>query len=397
MEITVNPYNRSVAIDGDEIKQSVLPFPDHFNHLATVSCTANDEFTIIDVKGIHRYVSHFIEKEYYYKHLPSFIEWHRLEKQAQVAKAAEDHTTLTTIIHEFISPEIDELAQRIAEQNVTSFTYNQNIKTLNIVKGQLTTLTALLPEVTDTHPGLMTPMDVSAIRELQTKVYKLENLLANPNADPDDIEFSNIPRFSNTSYGLVKGTDRLGGIYAELDGSGSLNGYDELMSKKDIVFMYKSDFKALENPIGSGQYPSLIGKHVVIMDSNSTDGNNIPDLTQLVQTIQTMQTKLDNLANEPKDVLGIRAWGLIAANGEILRSEGIETSSREGTGRYLITLSTPAPDTNYAILVTGDVISSTADTGAVGRPRTTTQFQIAGINYSNGAGVDNKMSFAILY
>ena len=86
MQITIKPYFRSVTIDGEDVREMVTPFPDFLNHLAAVSCEASDTspHTITRVEGVHRYVPHFIAREYYYEHLDAFISWFYTEKQAQI-------------------------------------------------------------------------------------------------------------------------------------------------------------------------------------------------------------------------------------------------------------------------------------------------------------------------
>jgi hypothetical protein len=48
-----------------------------------------------------------------------------------------------------------------------------------------------------------------------------------------------------------------------------------------------------------------------------------------------------------------KAWALVnGANGAILAGAGL-TSSRSGTGAFTITLSTPAPNVSYGVVITG--------------------------------------------
>lgn len=85
MYVDINPYDRSVTIDGVKVKEKVHSFPDKLNHLSTISCeydAATD--TITDVHNVHRYVSHFIAREYYYEHLKEFVDWYYLEQEAQL-------------------------------------------------------------------------------------------------------------------------------------------------------------------------------------------------------------------------------------------------------------------------------------------------------------------------
>ena len=320
MKVIINPYARSVEIDGIEVKQQVLPYPDYLNHLASISCTY-DAGTITDVQSVHRYVSHFVEKEYYFEHLPSFINWFHAEKAAQEAKAKSDMEALGQIVRGYIEPIVEEIDNRLTNQNVTNFYYNANLRTMNLVKGTLTTLSTLIPEVTDSRPGLMTAADIMAFRDMQIKVNSLiaqgvwratfedyatlinayPGLVVNntnwqendfifvdndENHNPDKptrtsyivvlrgtnrlLEFRKtenmeaVSQATNDSFGVVKGTERRGGIYVETNGEMSLNGWDELKAHTQMIYLTEEDFAAAEDPEDSGLYPSFIGRMVVI-------------------------------------------------------------------------------------------------------------------------------------
>lgn len=89
LQVTVNPYHRSVSINGEEVIQRIIPFPDWFNSLASITCDYDDVLKkITDVANVHRYVSHYVEKQYYFKHLPDYIDWFYAEKEAQAAALA---------------------------------------------------------------------------------------------------------------------------------------------------------------------------------------------------------------------------------------------------------------------------------------------------------------------
>ena len=323
MYVIVNPYYRSVEIDGEEVKQVVLPFPDYLNHLASISCTYDDTAnTITDVQSIHRYVSHFVEKEYYFEHLSTFINWFHAEKAAQIAKAESDLEALGQVVRDYIEPLLDEIDTRLTNQNVTNFYYNANLRTMNLVKGTLTTLSTLIPEVTDTRPGLMTSADILALRDLQIKVNSLVAqgvwratfddyaqlinaypglVVNNTNWQENDfifvesdegydsenpvrtsyivvvrgtgrlLEFRKtenmeaVSQATNEAFGVVKGTaSRRGGIYVETNCEMSLNGWDELEAHTQTIFLTEEDFATNEDPEGSGLYPSFVGRMVVI-------------------------------------------------------------------------------------------------------------------------------------
>ena len=320
MKVIINPYARSVEIDGIEVKQQVLPYPDYLNHLASISCTY-DAGTITDVQSVHRYVSHFVEKEYYLEHLDTFVGWYYAEQAAQAHKAETDTAELEQIIFDYISPLLATIDERLINQNVTNFYYNANLKTMNLVKGTLTTLTTLIPEVTDSRAGLMTPGDITALRELQIKVNSLVAqgvwratfadyatligaypglVVNNTNWEENDFIFVDsdeghnpdnptrtsyivvlrgtdrvlefrktenmeaVSQATNESFGVVKGTERRGGIYVESNGEMSLNGWDEMAAHSQVIYMTEEDFITYEDPPNSGLYPSFINRLVVI-------------------------------------------------------------------------------------------------------------------------------------
>lgn len=203
MNISVNPYHRSVVIDGEEVRQVVLPFPDYLNHLASVNCTYDVKTSkITDVQSVHRYVSHFIEKEYYYKHLPAFILWFNAEKQAQIAKEGTDIENLAEAISIYISPQLSIISNNVGSNNITKLYYNSSNKTINAERGDLTTLSATIPEVSSTVSGLMSSADILTLRELEIK--------------------------------------------------------------SDVLFITEAELRVFELPIGSGLYPSLAGRTVVV-------------------------------------------------------------------------------------------------------------------------------------
>lgn len=84
LQVVINPYYRSVAINGEEVIHKIIPYPDYFNSLASITCDYDEETKkITEVANVHRYVSHYVEKQYYYKHLPAYIDWYYAEKEAQ--------------------------------------------------------------------------------------------------------------------------------------------------------------------------------------------------------------------------------------------------------------------------------------------------------------------------
>lgn len=98
MQISINPYHRSVTINNEEVIQKIIPYPDDINSIASVTCEYNDETKkITDVSNIHRYVNHYIAKEYYFQHVPVFIDWFYAEKEAQALATIEEANRVEAI------------------------------------------------------------------------------------------------------------------------------------------------------------------------------------------------------------------------------------------------------------------------------------------------------------
>ena len=171
MQITIKPYFRSVIIDGEEVREMVTPFPDFLNHLAAVSCEASDTspHTITRVEGVHRYVTHFIAREYYYEHIGEFIDWFYIEKQAQLDKAVADQAYLEQTVTDVIDPQLTQITQTITSNEIRSLYYNTNLRTLNAVKGN-STLTANIPLASPNTAGLMTEADFISFKNIEREV-----------------------------------------------------------------------------------------------------------------------------------------------------------------------------------------------------------------------------------
>ena len=328
MQITIKPYFRSVIIDGEEVREMVTPFPDFLNHLAAVSCEASDTspHTITRVEGVHRYVTHFIAREYYYEHLDAFISWFYTEKQAQIDKAVADQANLEQTVKDITDPKFAVVEDEIHQHEVTNLFYNAGLKTVNLVKGNISTLTATIPEATDNVSGLMTSGDVSSLRDLEAKVNSLINqgiwratystyaemLTDNPNMivsdaiwnlgdfvyvqadeqyDPADkpltsyvvtstggntyqlvfrkVEPTNsgVATATNSALGVVKGTENTKGkVYVETDGSMSVLGWDEVQTNHAPAIMTIEEIEEFND--GGDKYPDLVGKRVLVTDED---------------------------------------------------------------------------------------------------------------------------------
>lgn len=328
MQITIKPYFRSVIIDGEEVREMVTPFPDFLNHLAAVSCEASDTspHTITRVEGVHRYVTHFIAREYYYEHLDAFISWFYTEKQAQIDKAVIDQTNLEQTVKDITDPKFTIVEDEIHQHDVTNLFYNAGLKTVNLVKGNISTLTTTIPEATDNLSGLMTSGDVSSLRNLEAKVNSLINqgiwratystyaemLTDNPNMivseaswnlgdfvyvqadeqyDPANrplttyvvtstggntyqllfrkVEPTNsgVATATNSTLGVVKGTENTKGkVYVETDGSMSVLGWDEVQINHAPAIMTIEEIEEFND--GGDKYPDLVGKRVLVTDED---------------------------------------------------------------------------------------------------------------------------------
>lgn len=156
-----------------------------------------------------------------------------------------------------------------------------------------------LPLATDTSAGLMSISDYKSIRDLQTRINRIENrvskLLYDDNLypTPEEIDafvsslgytqpYDNIgvlvsgthhiwhyydnagwiddgidivDQFTNTAAGVIKGSSVIGKIYAETDGTGSVNGWDSLVLKLEGLenasddYVKKQGYQEVTGPI----------------------------------------------------------------------------------------------------------------------------------------------------
>lgn len=181
--------------------------------------------------------------------------------------------------------ELDALPDKLDKDLVTNIdtevsgdNININIKYVNLNNNNEQNITKLLPPVTNTTPGLMTSEDLNALNTLKSKVENLEGkttrLLYTESTNPtkEDVNtfviglgysapfegiavvinqtyhiwhyYSNnnigwkddgqdtVSAFTNDVAGIIKGSGEVEGkVYAESDGTGSVNGWDALTTK----------------------------------------------------------------------------------------------------------------------------------------------------------------------
>lgn len=181
--------------------------------------------------------------------------------------------------------ELDALPSKLDKDLVTNIdtsvsgdNININIKYINLDNNNEQTITKPLSPVTDTTPGLMTSEDFNALNTLKSKVENLEGkttrLLYTESTNPTKEEintfviglgytspfegiavvieqtyhiwhyYSNdnigwkddgqdtVSAFTNDIAGIIKGSrETEGKVYAESDGTGSVNGWDALTTK----------------------------------------------------------------------------------------------------------------------------------------------------------------------
>lgn len=181
--------------------------------------------------------------------------------------------------------ELDALSSKLDKDLVTNIdtsvsgdNININIKYINLDNNNEQTITKPLSPVTDTTPGLMTSEDLNALNTLKSKVENLEGkttrLLYTESTNPTKEEINNfviglgytspfegiavviaqtyhiwhyysndnigwkddgqdtVSTFTNDIAGIIKGSrETEGKVYAESDGTGSVNGWDALTTK----------------------------------------------------------------------------------------------------------------------------------------------------------------------
>ena len=196
-----------------------------------------------------------------------------------------------------------------------------------------------LPLATDTHAGLMSISDYKSIRELQTRVNRIENRVSKllyednlyPTAEEIDAFVSSlgytqpydnigvlvsgthhiwyyydnagwiddgidiVDQFTNTTAGVIKGSSVIGKIYAETDGTGSVNGWDSLVLKLEGLenasdnYVKKQGYQEVTGPIvfvesvgiknedGTIDYIKHINNNLLITTSTGTNLLNIDE------------------------------------------------------------------------------------------------------------------------
>ena len=181
--------------------------------------------------------------------------------------------------------ELDTLPSKLDKDLVTNIdtsisgdNININIKYVNLNNNNEQNITKPLPPVTNTTPGLMTSEDLNALNTLKSKVENLEGkttrLLYTESTNPTKEEINNfviglgytspfegiavviaqtyhiwhyysndnigwkddgqdtVSAFTNDIAGIIKGSrETEGKVYAESDGTGSVNGWDTLTTK----------------------------------------------------------------------------------------------------------------------------------------------------------------------
>lgn len=181
--------------------------------------------------------------------------------------------------------ELDALSSKLDKDLVTNIdtsvsgdNININIKYINLDNNNEQTITKPLSPVSDTTPGLMTSEDLNALNTLKSKVENLEGkttrLLYTKSTNPTKEEINNfviglgytspfegiavvieqtyhiwhyysndnigwkddgqdtVSAFTNDIAGIIKGSrETEGKVYAESDGTGSVNGWDALTTK----------------------------------------------------------------------------------------------------------------------------------------------------------------------
>lgn len=236
--------------------------------------------------------------------------------------------------------ELDTLPSKLDKDLVTNIdtevsgdNININITYTNLNNNTEQNITKPLPPVTNTTPGLMTSEDLNALNTLKSKVENLEGkttrLLYTESTNPTKEEINNfviglgytspfegidvvieqtyhiwhyysndnigwkddgqdtVSAFTNDIAGIIKGSrETEGKVYAESDGTGSVNGWDALTTK-------------INNHINNTNNPHKVTKAQVGLENV----DNTSDLNKPVSNIQKeyIKSEDDKVLKSAKD------------------------------------------------------------------------------------------------
>lgn len=219
------------------------------------------------------------------------------------------------------------------DTNVSGDNININITYTNLNNDNEQSVTKILSPVTNTTPGLMTSEDLNALNTLKSKVENLEGkttrLLYTESTNPTKEEINNfviglgytspfegiavviaqtyhiwhyysndnigwkddgqdtVSAFTNDIAGIIKGSrETEGKVYAESDGTGSVNGWDTLTTK-------------INNHINNTNNPHKVTKTQVGLENV----DNTSDLNKPVSNIQKeyIKSEDDKVLKSAKD------------------------------------------------------------------------------------------------
>lgn len=199
MQVIVNPYHRSVTIDGVEVVHKILEFPNELNHLATISCTYdNSTNRITDVHDLHRFTSNYIEREYFFTTLPVFVDWYYQEKQAQIDEAARQQKykeDVENAVTQTVQAGIDAQANIKADKDaaITSITTAKNSATSDITSRRTEAVSAIqankiealnaITDTTNSSVSSVTGAMNTALNNIATDRASAVNAIATDKAD----------------------------------------------------------------------------------------------------------------------------------------------------------------------------------------------------------------------
>lgn len=199
MQVIVNPYHRSVTIDGVEVVQKILDFPNELNHLSTISCTYDSsKKKITDVHDLHRFTSNYIEREYFFTTLPVFVDWYYREKQAQVEEAARQQkykqdveNAITQTVNAGLTAQANIKADKDAA--LTSITTAKNSATSDITSRRTEAVSAIqtnkietlnaITDTTNSSVSSVTGAMNTALNNIATDRASAVNAIANDKAN----------------------------------------------------------------------------------------------------------------------------------------------------------------------------------------------------------------------
>lgn len=176
-----------------------------------------------------------------------------------------------------------------------------------------------------------------------------------------------VSTFTNSSEGTIKGSTNAGQIYAESDGTGSVNGWDTLNN----TVAAKANAADLATVATSGSYNDLTNLPTIPTVNNATltiqnNGTNVATFTANSSSNATanilVPTKTSDLTNDAGFTTNIGTITKVQANGTDIASSGTANIPAATTSAYgVTTLSTSTNSSSTTEAATPSAVKSAYD------------------------------------